>query len=270
MDSQGNPVAGSGPSGTVNMPNGGSFSYTSTVTVNASGNGYVTLNANFATLPGSHTIGAVQTDGPCTTDQYGRKLCIANTDGFVLAEGKTTVDLNAGSNAATALFLRGVVQSAFLCDAACDGQVGTADSNGVYHLTAYAADESGQTIYQQSDTNGNIVPLANGPVQIVETDNNGIVTLGGASGPESAPGSDNAHGPYGYNFSIKCAKVGTTTVTPWSLAPARLQRAPLTASRTRRATTRSRKAIRSSRSVGADEYFGNTLNVNCEADGLSS
>ncbi|MGZ3506041.1 MAG: hypothetical protein ACXWNJ_09270 [Vulcanimicrobiaceae bacterium] len=266
LDSNGNPIAGSGPSGNATLPNGGTFSYTSTITVNSSGNGYVQLNANYTTIPGSHTIGVVQTDGPCVPDQYGRALCIPNTNGFVLAEGQTTFTLNSGANAPNTLFLRGVIQSAYLCDAACDGQAGTPDANGVYHLTAYAADESGQSIYQQADGSGNVVPFDNGPYMIAETDANNIVTLSGSLGPHNAPGSDNPHGPYGENFTIKCNSVGTTTVA-MEFAPGAPSAGTVTGFNytANNYPQPSLNPILST--VGADGYFGNTLALNCTATG---
>jgi hypothetical protein len=259
FDASGNPIAGPGPSGS------GTFSYTSTVSV-SNGNGYVTVNGNFTTIPGPHTLGVVQTDGPCVPDSYGREQCLATTNGYVLAEGQTTFTLDSGNNLPTSLTLKGVMQGAFLCDAACDGQVGPQDANGLYHLTAYVTDESGAVITQQSDGNGGFVPYDNGQYQIVETDNNGIVTLGGNTGPFTAPGSDNAHGPYGENFTIQCAKVGSTTVAAELVVP--FVSTGSVTGYTYSSANYPQPLTNPILSVtGADQYYGNVLNIDCTANG---
>jgi len=266
LDSNGNPVPGPGPSGSATMPNGGTFSYTSTIVNNGSNVPYVQVNANYTTIPGSHTVGVVQTDGPCVPDQYKRELCISNTNGFVLAEGQTTFMLDAGSNAPNTLFLKGVIESAYLCDAACDGQAGTPDSNGFYSLIAYAADESGNTIYQQTDpgNNNSVVPFDNGPYAIVETDGNNIVSLGGHLGPYGAPGNDDPNGPYGEAFTAKCNSVGTATVAMQLLRSG-------TSTGSVNGYTYSAANYPQAGSilsvVGADEYFGNVLTMDCTASG---
>jgi hypothetical protein len=253
LDSSGNPIPGPGPSSNVKLANGGSLTYTSTVSSTA-----VTVNATLTMLVGTHTLGVVQTNGPCAPDPYGRELCIANTDGYVLSEGQASFTLVGGQAVTVPLYLRGVMESAFLCDAACDGGAGTPDASGLYHITAYASDEAGDAIYQQTDSSGNLVPFDNGSYEIVETDGGGIVTLGGLAASYNTPGT--AGGQYGQAFTVACNKVGIATiamellsadpsqgdVTGFSYTPQNYPAAGSTLS-----------------TVGADEYEGNTLTVNC-------
>ena len=144
-----------GPSGSGTLPNGGSFTYGVTYTyTNSQGSGsgnqpYAVVSFGYTTSPGTHTLGVVETDGPCEPDVYGRELCIATTDGYVLTEGQTTLNLQSGPNNVSTLVLKGVMQSAYLCDAACDGQAGTYGTNG-YAITVFVADEAGDAIPYQT------------------------------------------------------------------------------------------------------------------------
>ena len=60
-----------GPSGSGTLPNGGSFTYAVTYTfTNSQGSGsgnqpYADVSFSYTTTPGSHTLGIVETDGPC-------------------------------------------------------------------------------------------------------------------------------------------------------------------------------------------------------------
>jgi hypothetical protein len=253
LDSSGNPIPGPGPSSNVKLANGGSFTYTSTVSSTA-----VTVNATLTMLVGTHTLGVVQTNGPCAPDPYGRELCIANTDGYVLSEGQASFTLVGGQAVTVPLYLRGVMESAFLCDAACDGGAGTPDASGLYHITAYASDEAGDAIYQQTDSNGNLVPFDNGSYQIVETDDGGIVTLGGLAASYNTPGT--AGGQYGQAFTVACNKVGTATIAMELLSTDPSQGDVSGFSYTSQNYPDAGSTLST---VGADEYEGNTLTVNC-------
>ncbi len=135
-----------------------------------------------------------------------------------------------------------------------------------YSLTAYAADESGNTIYQQTDpgNNNRVVPFDNGPYAIVETDGNNIVSLGGHLGPYSAPGNDDPNGPYAEAFTVKCNSVGTATVVMHMLRSG-------TSTGSVNGYTYSAANYPQAGSilsvVGADEYFGNVLTLDCTASG---
>ena len=263
FDSNGNPPAGPWPSGSTQLPTFGSFTYTSMVTIDANLNAWVQVNGTLSTHPGSHTLAVVQTNGPCIPDQYNRELCIPNTNGYVLAEAQTTVNISLGTGNIV-LYPRGVMQSAYLCDAACDGQAGTPDAQNVFHLTAYVSDEAGAAIYQQTDAGGNIVPFDNGSYQIVETDNNGIVQLGGNTGPFSAPGNQDLYGIYGEKFTIQCLKIGSTVVAA-ELLPSDPSTGSVTGFTYTSQNYPQPQVNPILGSVGADEYFGNKLSVNCSA-----
>jgi hypothetical protein len=253
VDSSGNPIPGPGPSSNVTLANGGSLTYTSTVSSTA-----ITVNATVTTLAGSHTLGVVQTNGACAPDPYGRELCIANNSGYVLSEGQASFTLVGGQAVTVPLYMRGVMESAFLCDAACDGGAGTPDANGLYHIIAYASDEAGDAIYRQTDSSGNVVPFDNGSYRLVETDGQGIVAIGGPAAIYNTPGS--AGGQYGQAFTLACNKVGTATVAMQLLSTDPSQGDVTGFSYTSQNYPAAGSILST---VGADEYEGNTLTVNC-------
>jgi hypothetical protein len=259
----GNVSAGPGPSGSATMSNGGSFTYSSQIVING-GQPYVVISANHATTVGKHTLGVVQTNGACEPDQYSREQCISNTQGYVLAEGQATLNLGPGNNGSTALYLQGVMQSAYLCDAACDGQVGNPDPNGNFDITVFIADEAGDVINQQTLPSSQLVPYDNGSYQIVETDNQGIVTINQPSLSYNAPGNAIASGPYGENISITCNKMGTATVAA-ELLPTDPSSGGVSGFTYTSQNYPQAGSLLSA--VGADEYFGNTLSVDCTATG---
>ena len=254
-----------GPSGSGTLPNGGSFAYAVTYTfTNSQGSGsgnqpYADVSLGYTTAPGTHTLGIVETNGPCEPDVYGRELCIPTTNGYVLTEGQTTLNLQPGKNNTTTLVLKGVMQSAYLCDAACDGQAGTYGPNG-YAITVFVADEAGDAIPFQTDTSGNPIPFDNGSYQIVEPDGQNIVTITQPATTYSIPGTAD-HSLYGENITIACNKSGMTTQVEAVL----LASDPSSGSVTNFTYSANNYPAAGSvlSSVGADEYFGNVLNVNC-------
>ena len=256
-----------GPQGSGKLPNGGSYTYDVTYTdTNSQGSGagnqpYAKIVVTYTTMPGTHTLGLVQTDGPCQADSYGRESCISGTNGYVLAEGQEALNLQPGDNGATTMILRGVMQSAYLCDENCDGHAGSYSANG-YDIFVFVADESGDTIPFQKDANSNPVPFDNGSYQVVEQDGNNVVTIS-KPGPFSSPGTD-AHNLYGVEEHIACNKVGTTTV-----AAELLSTDPSVGSVTGFNYTANNYPAAGSvlSSVGADQFYGNTLSVNCTATG---
>jgi hypothetical protein len=195
--------------GTTNIPNEtGTASYSVSNTTNTAPQGtngtgsYYTISMNVNAQPGTHTIGVVMTAA----------------DGFVLSERQKTLNLTAGINAPSTYYLHGVVDSAFWCDAACDGGTGQESSAGVYTLDVFATDHEGDAIaYQQNS--GDIAAFDNGPVTAVETDNNNIVTIGNG-GPFANPGNaftvDYQEGGQavqeGWPITLQCQNVGSTTV----------------------------------------------------------
>jgi len=189
-----------GSSATTNIPNQtGTASYTITAG-GRSPNAYYTVTASVDVLPGQHTIG----------------VALTALDGFVLSEAQQTYTLNGGSNPAAVFSLQGVVDSAFWCDAACDGGAGTPSASGVYTLDVYPTDHEGDAIVYQ--TSGSApVSLDNGPVNLIEaTDSNGggTVTIANA-GPFTNPGNAFTIGSgsqSGYSVALQCAKIGTATV----------------------------------------------------------
>jgi hypothetical protein len=189
-----------GSSATTNIPNQtGTASYTITPG-GRSPNAYYTVAASLDVVPGQHTIG----------------VALTAVDGFVLSEEQQTYTLNGGSNPAATLYLQGVVDSAFWCDAACDGGAGTPSASGVYTLDVYATDHAGDAIVYQ--TNGTApVPLDNGPTNLIEaadSNGSGTVTIANA-GPFTTPGNAFAMGSgtqAGYSVALQCQKIGTATV----------------------------------------------------------
>lgn len=180
----------------------GTAGYTITQQTN-NGQTYYLVTATTDLLPGQHAIGVVLTAA----------------DGFVLSEDQETLALNGGSNQPATFSLRGVVDSAFWCDAACDGGAGTPAADGTYTLQVFATDHEGDAIAYQTDAKGNAVQLDNGPVTLVETDGKNTVTIGNA-GPFGNPGNaftvSYLEGGNtileGYNVTLKCNALGTATV----------------------------------------------------------
>ena len=205
-------VAGTTPSstpitGTVNLSNGQSIAY-SAITVENNDVTYYQVTAVADLLPGSHTLGVVA----------------EAADGFVLSEAQNTYLLTGGANPPATIFLRPVADSAFLCDANCDGHAGPALANGSYFIQAFVSDHEGDTFGWQKN-----VPLDNGPYSIVENDNgnglnNNIVSIAstdnGTNGPFTDGGADNVLpangsgvGSAGHNIIVTCLKVGNTTIS---------------------------------------------------------
>lgn len=263
------PVPGPGPSGSANMPDGGTFTYTSTIAYGPNGSNqvYAIVNASYNSVQGVHKIGVVQTDGPCV---WGGP-CIAGTQGFVLAEGQSTVTLQPGTNPAINMYLHGVLQSAYICDAGCDGGVGSMDANGAYDLTVTVADEAATAIPYEVEADGTtVVPFDNGSYQIVETDANNIVKIGQASTSYSTPGTADSTGLYGENITVTCQNAGSTTIaaeltgtnTPLNGGVDGFTYNYGTASGDNYPAAGSLLA-----SAGADQFFGNSMSLTCAANG---
>jgi len=224
----------------LGLTNGQTIAYTASV-VTANDVTYYQISANADLLPGAHTLGVV----------------LQAADGFVLSEAQNSYLLTGGPacsssqmnppypygskqnpgaspvgvscNAPATVYLKAVADSAFLCDAACDGQEGSATPSGAYAIEAFVSDHEGDTMGWQKDANGNALPLDNGPYSIVENDdgfgaNSGIVSITssdtGTAGPFTDGGSDNALpangsgvGNAGHNILVQCLKVGTTTIS---------------------------------------------------------
>jgi hypothetical protein len=195
------------------IPGGGTASYTVTqqsgtgtgCTVTTCSNPYTydTVTASLHVLPGSHTFGAVLTAA----------------DGFVLSEAQESQTLNGGANTPATFYLMGVVDSAFWCDAACDGGTGPANSDGSYTLAVFGTDHEGDAIPYQT-VGSTPVTVDNGPLKLVETDTNNIVTIT-PGGPFTNPGNANtvtyteagqATILSGWTANVKCVNVGSTTV----------------------------------------------------------
>ncbi len=195
------------------IPGGGTASYTVTQQ-SGSGNGctvstcsnpytYDTITASLNVLPGSHTFGVV----------------LSAADGFVLSEDQETQTLNGGANTPTTFYLKGVVDSAFWCDASCDGGTGPANSDGSYSLLVFGTDHEGDAIPYQT-VGSTPITVDNGPLNLVETDSNGVVSIT-PGGPFTNAGNANtvsyteAGLPSilsGWNVKVKCVNVGSTTV----------------------------------------------------------
>ncbi|HEY8313055.1 MAG TPA: hypothetical protein VIG51_02675 [Candidatus Baltobacteraceae bacterium] len=187
---------------------GEQVSYTTTAVQNGPGGaGYYQITMTFDLFPGAHTFG----------------VALQAADGFVLSEGQSTYTLNGGSNPAATLSLKGVADSAFLCNwPDCNGTVGTPAADGTYSIMAFASDHEGDAIVQQKDASGAVVPLANGPISMVETDSNHIVTIGNPGPFTDAGGDTTMHNGYaslvptgwlgGHLITIKCNAMGSTKV----------------------------------------------------------
>jgi len=256
-----------GPSATpAPLSNGGSVSYTSTVGyANGTNQLVATITATYTTIPGPNTVGVVQLNGAC---DVAPDPCLSANDGYVLSEGQTTLNLAPGSNGASTLFLKGVMQSAYLlCHATGCSGLGTPNADGSYDIDAVAADENGTAITDQltdpSDPTSHLT-FDNGSYQLVAL-TPGIVTFSN-NGPFNTPGTDR-HSTYGHTVNIKCSGVGATTIE-----------AQIVSGSTGASTvTGFVNPIESSGdypaataflgSVGSDQYFGGSINVNCTATG---
>ena len=261
-----NGTIGTGPSqSNVALPNGGSLSYTSTIGAATGTNQIVaTVTANYSAIPGPHTIGVVQTNGPCVSGSY---QCLASNNGYVLAEGQATISLTPGSNPNANLHLKGVMQSAFICPhtGSCTG-LGTPNADGSYDLDVIVSDENGTAIPQETDGSGNVVSFDNGSYKVVETDGNGIVTISGHAGPFNAPGTDRKN-TYGETINVKCAKLGTATVEA-QLVPGGPS-APTVIGFN--AVSGDYPAAGSYLGfTGANQYYGGPISVNCTSTGSLS
>jgi hypothetical protein len=160
---------------TVDTASGETVAWTTAPYTNANGVAYYQISLVFQLLPGQHTVGVV----------------LQAADGFVLSEAQASYTLAAGSNTAATMALQGVADSAFICDwfspGVCDGGLGAMDADGTYHEVAFVADHEADVLMQQT-IGGNVLPLANGPWSLAETDGKNIVTITNA-GPFSDPGA---------------------------------------------------------------------------------
>ncbi len=263
FSSNGSP--GAGPSGSANLSNGGSFTWTSAISL-VGNQPVATITANYATVPGLHTIGAVQLDGACV----GPDPCIPNTDGYVLAEGQTTQVLQSGSNGNANLYMRGVMESAYVCDPGCTGQNLSVDGQGYYDLYVVVADENGTAITHQFEDDGTTpVPFDNGSYTIAEQNpqgNNGTGILSiDKPGPFTAPGTDRASGGYGVDIKVKCVHTGTTTLAAVLDATGGTPGVPVAGFTYTANNYPSANMVLGS--VGSDIYYGNQLALNCDASG---
>ncbi len=219
-------------SGSFTLSNGQSGTYAFTLATGAN-LGYYVATLNLTLIPGPHTIGVVLQDTPANNN-------------FVLSEGQIAVNLVPGSNTAT-LSLNGVLDSAYLCDATCDGNIGTQLADGSWDVVVFVSDESGYAInyqtgvpfanksnYSLEEVNsavriGPASPSTNGIVEINECSTPGCTAPLAASGttgpnlvgPFFTPGQYQTFNqgvgsgtPYiaGINANIKCVKPGTTYV----------------------------------------------------------
>jgi hypothetical protein len=144
---------------------------------------------------------------------------------FVLSEAQGSYTFAAGNNADMDLALNAVLASGYICDAACDGGVGSAttapDGGASYSLTAVPADADGFLI---PDQNG--LPFDNGSFTIVAVTTSGtspIITIANP-GPYTSPGTDQTYSgngglggptgsfPTGHNFTVECTGVGSANI----------------------------------------------------------
>jgi hypothetical protein len=183
---------------------------TATITEVAAADYYVVTVA-LSILPGVHQIGVLTEDATP----------------FVLSEAQGSYTFNAGTNSPMTLNLNGVLASGYICDAACDGGIGTpstpatSGNAAIYTLTAVPADVDGFLIPNQGG-----LPFDNGSFTIVaDTPPNAppvvAITNGG---PFSSPGTDATYssngglggpsGSYqsGHNFTVTCVGVGSANI----------------------------------------------------------
>lgn len=271
-----NGVEGAGPSGTQDLTNGGKFTYTSTITM-IRNQPVATITGTYTSTPGVHTLGAVQTNGACSTAP-GAGPCLENNLDFVLAEGQTTLTLQPGDNDPATLFLRGVMQSVYICDDDCDGHAGKIYKDGLYHLYVVVADENGTAIPYQKDAKGNVIPFDNGSYQLVEDPGTGpnLLSIYDTAGNDIAgqwyatPGNfrvdGDGDGSYGIGVKVKCNLVGTTKLVAKLDANGGTPSAPVTGfTVTPGGNYPTANMVLGS--VGADQFFGNQLTVSCESNG---
>ncbi len=156
------------------------------------------------------------------------------------------------------------MESAYICiEGGSCGGLGTPNADGSYSMTVMVSDENGTAIPQQLEADGTtVVPLDNGSFQVVETDSNNIVTITPASS-FSTPGTDR-HALYGHNINIKCQNVGSTTIAA-KLLPT--DNSAGTVSGFTYTTSNYPQAGSILSTVGSDEYYGNSLAVNCSSTG---
>jgi hypothetical protein len=199
-------IAASQSTTTTTMANGQTVTFSATAVKDTNGSGYYQLNSTLDLLPGTHLLGVV----------------LQAPDGFVLSEGEQSYTLKGGDNGAAQLALKPVVDSAFLCDQpACVGNWHVAADGTYDNIIAFASDHQGYAIPQQLDANNNVVPFANGPIQVVAQDTSVVsVTVGG--GPFADPGNaKNLHygqsvpnGWFsGHNLAFKCLTTGSTIIS---------------------------------------------------------
>lgn len=261
--------------GEKELADGGKFIYTSTVTT-VNNQPVATITGNYTAVPGTHTFGAVQTNGPCAED--AGPACLTNNEGFVLAQGETTMLLQPGANPAATLYMRGVMQSAYVCDEGCAGQNLQVDGEGFYHLYVVVADENGTAIVQQKDASGNVIPFDNGAYSIVEQPDQpgNLLTILRKSSRESiadvpltAPDGDRnfpPNGSYGVEILVKCENTGTTTLMARLGDEGGESIAPIQGF-TAQPGVNYPTANAVLGSVGVDYNFGNQLKLNCVAGG---
>jgi hypothetical protein len=170
---------------------------------------YYQVTVALTVVAGSHQIGVLTEDATP----------------FVLSEAQGSYSFAAGTNADMSLVLNGVLASGYICDAACDGGVGTAttapDGGASYALTAVPADADGFLIPDQTG-----LPFDNGNYSVVAVTTSGtspIIAITNA-GPYNTPGTDQTYGSNGslggptgsfesgHNFSIECVGVGSANI----------------------------------------------------------
>ncbi len=136
-------------SGGFTLTNGQSGTYS--FAVGTSTNlGYYVVTIAFTLIPGPHTIGVVLQDTPANNN-------------FVLSEGQAAYTLVPGANNAATLYLEGVMDSGFWCDANCDGTpLESPLADGSWDLSVFVSDENGYSLFSQVGNNGNAVSFDNG------------------------------------------------------------------------------------------------------------
>ena len=259
------------PTTTVALADGGYFKYSLTPGVVGNSQRVLTINGSYLTVPGPHTFGAVQTNGPCET--VG-PLCLPASDGYVLAQGEVKMNMSNGANPDAKLYMRGVMQSVYICDAACDGHQGAVDGDGFYHVYVVVADENGTAITHQ-ESNGSVIPFDNGSYQIREdkgANPDALLSIKTEAGGDIvgksmfAPGIDRANGGYGVSIKFKCVHPGKTKLVAQLDANGGASVAPI-GGFTAQSGVNYPVANMVLGSVGAAQNFGNQLDVDCDASG---
>jgi hypothetical protein len=166
------------------------------------------------TLPGSHTIGLE---------------ILGHNPPVILSEAQAT--LAPGTNTPATMTLLGALSTSYVecasgpvdatnCQSSFTATPANGPGTGYYTLTAIGSDFEGFPIALQGTSTAPI-GFDNGSFSVMETDGNGILSLG-ASGPYSNSGSA-LTGPsggfyvatqatYGRPFTASCIKTGTATV----------------------------------------------------------